>query len=125
MNKFFITTFDGSVPGTLEDAKQVARKLEGYATVKHMGGGFCVETDMARDDINALLRSEDSLDVGYKLVSAETINIKLTASCEWIDGLMTVLRVWGGHVNYVAECYDDSYLDADILKYMNDMIFHY
>ena len=123
--KYFITTNNGATPATLEDAKQVARKLEGYAEVKHMGGGFCVETDMERDDINALLGSEDSLDVGYKLVSAETINIKLTASREWINGLMNVLRVWGGHVNYAAECYDDSYLDADILKYMNDMIFHY
>ena len=125
MAKYFITKFNGSVPGTLEDAKQVAQNLEGYATVKHMGGGFCVESPVKRSELNAILRSEDSLDVEYKLIPAEMVNVKITIDREHADAIMNVFRAWGGKINYVAECFEDTYIDADILRNLNNTVFHY
>lgn len=123
--KYFITIANGAAPASLEDAKQVARKLEGYAEVKHMGGGFCVESPVKRSDLNALLRSEDSLDVEYKLIPAEMVNVKITIEREHADALMNIFRVWGGRINYAAECFEDTYIDADILKSLNNTVFHY
>ena len=125
MAKYFITTFNGSIPGTLEDAKQVAQKLEGYATVKHMGGGFCVESPVKRSDLNVILRSEDSLDMEYNLIPAEMVNVKITIDREHANAIMNVFRAWGGNINYVSECYENTYIDADILKSLNNTVFHY
>ena len=125
MAKYFITVYDGSAPAILKDAKEVARKLEGYATVKHMGDGFCVESPVKRSDLNAILRSEDSLDVEYKLIPAEMVNVKITIDREHADAIMSVFRAWGGNINYVSECYENTYIDADILKSLNNTVFHY
>lgn len=123
--KYFITVGNGIAPATLGDAKQVARKLEGYAEVKHMGGGFCVESPVKRSDLNALLRSEDSLDVEYKLIPAEMVNVKITVERKNADDLMHIFRIWGGKINYAAECFENTYIDADILKSLNNTVFHY
>lgn len=125
MAKYFITVYNGSAPAILNNAKEVARKLKGYATVKHMGDGFCVESPVKRSDLNAILRSEDSLDVEYKLIPAEMVNVKIVVEHEHAEPLMSVFRAWGGNVNYVSECYENTYIDADILKSLNNTVFHY
>lgn len=109
-------------PATIDTARRVLAQFKNWevpATVKHVGDGFCVDTESV--DIRSELPS------GVTCVPLKYERVKGFVSRKSANLIASDIKRWGGKVYNLSEAFDDSYIEADVLDdgFFNERIKHF